>query len=71
MDFALASVVPQRVASTEEARAVVAMAGAAILTGLPDPDAAIGAGRAMRQSSPGSPRTNEGGSGGSPGRKSG
>ena len=47
MDFGLASVVPQRVASPEEARTVVAAAGAAILTGLPDQDAAIGAGRAM------------------------
>jgi hypothetical protein len=47
MDFSLASVVPKRVASPEEARAVVAMSGAAILTGLPDPDAAISAGAAM------------------------
>jgi hypothetical protein len=47
MDFFLASVVPERVASPEEARAVVAMSGAAILTGLPDQDAAISTGAAM------------------------
>jgi len=47
MDFSLASVVPQRVASPQEARAVVAEHGAAILTGLPDQDAAISAGAAM------------------------
>jgi hypothetical protein len=47
MDFGLASVVPQRVADPGEARAIVAMSGAAILTGLPDQDAAISAGRAM------------------------
>jgi hypothetical protein len=47
MDFSLASVVPERVADPGEARAVVAMRGAAILTGLPDQDAAISAGAAM------------------------
>jgi hypothetical protein len=47
MDFSLASVVPQRVGDPEEARAVVAGHGAAILTGLPDPDAAVSAGAAM------------------------
>jgi Taurine catabolism dioxygenase TauD, TfdA family len=47
MDFSLASVVPERVASPKEARAVVAEHGAAILTGLPDQDSAISAGAAM------------------------
>jgi hypothetical protein len=47
MEFSLASVVPERVASPEEARAAVALSGAAIMTGLPDQDSAISAGAAM------------------------
>lgn len=45
MDFSLASVVPQRVASPADARAEVAARGAAILSGLGDADAAFAAGR--------------------------
>jgi len=47
MDFSLASVVPQRVSTPAEARAEVAVNGAAILTGLHDQDAALEAGRAV------------------------
>lgn len=47
MDFSLASVVPQRVATAAQARAEVDARGAAILTGLPDQDAALAAGRAV------------------------
>jgi Taurine catabolism dioxygenase TauD, TfdA family len=47
MDFSLASVVPPRVSSPAQARAEIAANGAAILTGLPDQDAALAAGRAV------------------------
>jgi hypothetical protein len=47
MDLSRASVVPRRVVDATEARAVVASDGAAIMTGLPDQDAAISSGAAM------------------------
>jgi TfdA family taurine catabolism dioxygenase TauD len=47
MDFSLASVVPQRVATPAQARAEVAARGAAILGGLTDQEAAFAAGRAF------------------------
>ena len=47
MDFSLASVVPQRVRTPEEARAELAVSGAAILTGLPTQEQALAAGRAV------------------------
>jgi hypothetical protein len=47
MDLSQASVVPRRIADATEARAIVASDGAAIMTGLPDRDAAISAGAAM------------------------
>jgi len=47
MDFSLASVVPERVSSPAEARAEVAVHGAAILGGLYDEEAAFAAGRAF------------------------
>lgn len=47
MDFSLASVVPQRVATPAQARAEVAVRGAAIVGGLTDQDAAFAAGRAF------------------------
>jgi hypothetical protein len=47
MDFSLASVVPQRVATPAQARAEVAARGAAIVGGLGDREAAFAAGRAF------------------------
>ena len=47
MDFSLASVVPQRVATPAQARAEVAAHGAAIIGGLTDQEAAFAAGRAF------------------------
>ena len=47
MDFSLASVVPQRVESPQQARAEVAARGAAILPGCGDQEAAFAAGRAF------------------------
>jgi TfdA family taurine catabolism dioxygenase TauD len=47
MDFSLASIVPQRVGTPAEARAVVAARGAAILPGCGDQEAAFAAGRAV------------------------
>jgi hypothetical protein len=47
MDFSQASIVPRRVGSPAEARVEVATRGAAILSGLPDADAAFAAGRAF------------------------
>jgi len=47
MDFSLASVVPQRVATPAQARAEVAAHGAAIVGGLADREAAFAAGRAF------------------------
>ena len=47
MDFSLASVVPQRAGSPEEARAEVAARGAAIIPGCGDQEAAFAAGRAF------------------------
>lgn len=47
MDFSLASVVPRRAGSVPEARAEVAARGAAVLGGIGDRDAALGAGRAF------------------------
>ncbi|HEY0935986.1 MAG TPA: TauD/TfdA family dioxygenase [Trebonia sp.] len=47
MDFSLASVVPRRVGSPEEARAEVTARGAAIVPGCADQEAAFAAGRAF------------------------
>src|ERR1700761_736112 len=47
MDFSRARIVPRRVGSPVEARAEVAARGAAILSGLPDEEAAFAAGRAF------------------------
>jgi hypothetical protein len=47
MDFSQASIVPRRVASPEQARAEVAVRGAALLGGLDSAEAAFAAGRAF------------------------
>jgi len=47
MDFSLASVVPRRAGTLAEARAEVAVRGAAIIPGCGDPEAAFAAGRAF------------------------
>ncbi len=56
-DLAEACVVPRRVSSPEEARAVVDAEGAAIVSGIADEEAAIAFGRAMLGRGPAAHRT--------------